>query len=357
MAEIPANSPLSQFRPRRVLVPVAIGVAVTLYLVFGLSRLDMSGLAQISLSQHLAIGVVISILTVAVRDIAYIYRMWLLTDRQLSWWRCFEVIMLWEFGSSVTPASVGGVTAIFVLRKEKLSFGKGAAIVLLCSYMDNIAFILVFSTLFLIYGTSMFVLPPGCAELGTAPVMTAIRTMAGYAWIGFLVVGITGSLLGFGIFVKPQWARSFCNRVARIKWLHRWRAKIELLGDEIWYTSREFKTRGVFFLLKVLIATVISWTARYALANALIWTFTVADLNMLDVFVRQCLLRVITFIPTTPGGSGVSELGFIALNCDYLPAGLTTAVAIIWRLLNFYLYLGIGAIVLPRWIVRVNRAN
>ena len=40
--------------------------------------------------------------------------------------------MLWEFGSAVTPASVGGITlALFILNKEKISFGKGAAVQLL----------------------------------------------------------------------------------------------------------------------------------------------------------------------------------------------------------------------------------
>ena len=151
MTEIPPNSPLSQFKPRKVLLPVAIGVAVSLYLVFGLSRLDMSGLSQITFTKHLLLGLIISILTVAIRDVAYIYRMWMLTDHKLAWWRCFEVVMLWEFGSSVTPASVGGITAIYVLSKERLSFGKGAAIVLLCSYMDNIAFVVVFTTLFAIF--------------------------------------------------------------------------------------------------------------------------------------------------------------------------------------------------------------
>jgi glycosyltransferase 2 family protein len=69
------------------------------------------------------------------------------------------------------------------------------------------------------------------------------------------------------------------------------------------------------------------------------------------------VMRVIIMIPATPGGSGVAELSFIAMNCDYLPEGLASAVAIIWRLFNFYLYLAIGAVVLPRWIVRVNRNN
>jgi len=244
---------------------------------------------------------------------------------------------------------------MFFISKEKISFGKSASIVMLCAYMDNLAFIFVFSLSYLIVGASMFDLSGVCSDMGGSHVFTAIRALAAYAWIGFIIVALVGGLLGFAIFVRPGWARTFFTRVSRFGWLHRWRESIALFGEEIWLTSHEFKNKGVGFLIQVFIATTISWCARYALGNVLIWTFSNLDLNQLDVFARQCILRVIIFIPATPGGSGISELAFMALNCDYLPAGLSPAVVIIWRLFNFYLYLGIGAFVLPRWIARVNR--
>jgi len=357
MSETPAN-PLSQFTFRRVLLPVAIGVAVSVYLVFVVLKIDASKLSQIPMSRHLLYGLLLALLTVAIRDLAYMYRIWQLTDRKLSVFKCFEIIMLWEFGSAVTPASVGGITlALFILNKEKISFGKGASIIMLCSYLDNLAFVTVFSLLFILIGPHMFDLSAPCSDLGAHNIFSAFRVLGGYVWIGFIVVAVIGGLLGFAIFVRPQWARGFFRQVSEIKWLHRWRDRIALLGEEIWLTSQEFKVQGWGFLFKIFIATTISWCARYALANVLIWTFTTIDLNQLEVFARQCVMRVIIMIPATPGGSGVAELSFMAMNCDYLPAGLVSAVAIVWRLFNFYLYLGIGAIVLPRWIARVNKRS
>jgi uncharacterized protein (TIRG00374 family) len=357
MAEASPQHPLSHFTFRRVLLPVAIGIAVSVYLVVVVSRIDTARLAQIPLSLHLLYGLLLAVLTVTVRDLAYIYRMWQLTDRRLSFFKCFEIIMLWEFGSSVTPASVGGLTAIYFISREKISFGKSASIVMLCSYMDNVAFFCVFSLLLAIIGPRMFDLSATCTDLGGKNIFTAIRVLAGYAWIGFIVVAATGGLLGFAIFIKPDWARRFLRRASRIRWLHRWSEGIAFFGEEIWLTSQEFKSKGSIFFLKVFIATSISWCARYALGNVMIWTFSRLDLNQLEVFARQCVLRVIIFIPATPGASGISELSFMALNCDYLPAGLAATVAIVWRLFNFYLYLGIGAIVLPRWIARVSKTR
>lgn len=355
MSETTPKNPLSVFTLRRVLLPVAIGVAVSIYLVVVVSKIDASKLAQIPLTRHLFYGLLLAVLTVSIRDLAYIYRMWMLTDRKLSFFKCFEIIMLWEFGSSITPASVGGFTAMFFISKEKISLGKSASIVLLCSYMDNVAFVCVFSLLYMILGRSMFDLSAVCSDLGNNNVFTAFRSMGEYTWIGFITIALAGSLMGFAIFVKPGWSRRFFSAVAEIKLLHRWKANILFLGEEIWLTSIEFKSKGFSFLFRVFVATAISWCARYALGNVMVWTFSHIDLNQLEVFARQCVLRVIIMIPATPGGSGVSELSFMALNCDYLPAGLSSAVAIVWRLFNFYLYLGIGAIVLPRWIARVNR--
>ncbi len=356
MTQQEPQNPLSLFTFRRVLLPVVIGIVVSIYLVVVVSKIDASKLAQIPLTRHLLYGLIMAVLMVSIRDLAYIYRIWQLTDRKLSFFKCLEIILLWEFGSSVTPASVGGITlALFILNKEKIRFGKGVSIIMLCSYLDNLAFVSVFSLLFLLIGPRMFDLSAVCSDLGHQSLFHAFRVMGGYVWIGFIVVAVIGGLLGFAIFVKPTWAREFFRRVSNIKWLHRWRPSIVLLGEEIWLTSKEFKTRGLGFLFKIFVATTISWCARYALANVLIWTFATMDLNQIEVFARQCVMRVIMMIPATPGGSGISELSFIALNCDYLPAGLASAVAIIWRLFNFYLYLGIGAIVLPRWIARVNR--
>ena len=64
-------------------------------------------------------------------------------------------------------------------------------------------------------------------------------------------------------------------------------------------------------------------------------------------------MEELVMIPATPGGSGIAEASFLGLNCDYMPAGLALAIVLLWRLLNFYLYIGIGALVLPTWLARV----
>ena len=60
---------------------------------------------------------------------------------------------------------------------------------------------------------------------------------------------------------------------------------------------------------------------------------------------------VILLISPTPGASGIAEVAFAGFFRDLLPAaGFIAAVAILWRLLTYYLYLFIGVITLPRWL-------
>ena len=69
------------------------------------------------------------------------------------------------------------------------------------------------------------------------------------------------------------------------------------------------------------------------------------------MYARQIVLWVVLLISPTPGASGAAEFAFVGFMRDLLPAGaLLVVVALLWRLLTYYLYLFVGAVVLPRWL-------
>ena len=74
MTDTTPQNPLSKFTPRRVLLPVVIGLAVSVYLVVVVSKIDASKLSQIPFSRHLVYGLLLAVLTVILRDLAYMYR-------------------------------------------------------------------------------------------------------------------------------------------------------------------------------------------------------------------------------------------------------------------------------------------
>jgi uncharacterized protein (TIRG00374 family) len=57
-------------------------------------------------------------------------------------------------------------------------------------------------------------------------------------------------------------------------------------------------------------------------------------------------------LPATPGASGVAEVSFMAMNCEYIPVGLSAAVALVWRMFSYYLYLVVGVFMLRRFLLR-----
>jgi uncharacterized protein (TIRG00374 family) len=74
------------------------------------------------------------------------------------------------------------------------------------------------------------------------------------------------------------------------------------------------------------------------------------------MYARQIVLWVVLLISPTPGASGAAEFAFVGFMRDLLPAGaLLVVVALLWRMLTYYLYLFVGAVVLPRWVRRTNR--
>jgi uncharacterized protein (TIRG00374 family) len=78
-------------------------------------------------------------------------------------------------------------------------------------------------------------------------------------------------------------------------------------------------------------------------------------LNHIEIFSRQYVLWSFLMVPSTPGASGLAELSFIALNCEFIPGGLSAAVATLWRLFSYYNYILAGILVLPKWLKRVNQ--
>ena len=62
---------------------------------------------------------------------------------------------------------------------------------------------------------------------------------------------------------------------------------------------------------------------------------------------------VIMLISPTPGGSGIAEYIFGGFLGEFIPIGMAPAMALLWRLISYYSYLIIGAILLPIWVRRV----
>ena len=63
------------------------------------------------------------------------------------------------------------------------------------------------------------------------------------------------------------------------------------------------------------------------------------------------MIWVVLMVSPTPGGSGLSEWLFSEYYGDIVPTvGMALVLAICWRIISYYIYLAIGASIVPSWL-------
>lgn len=343
---------LKIFAFRRIIIPVILGFAVIVYMI--LNDLTRSDLASINWRWYSILYFFLAILMMVIRDLAYMYRIRLLTGKVLSWRKSFDVIMLWEFASCVTPSVVGGSAfAIFILTKEKLGVGRSTALAVITAMLDELFYIIMVPFVFLVAGS-------GRAAVAGPEILIAggrFSTM-GVFFIGYAIILFLTILIAYGIFINPGGFKWLLVKITSLKPLLKFREGATIMGDQVIVTSVELRGKPVGFWAKAFGSTLFSWTARFWVVNFLIMAFIgpvrLSD-NML-ILARQLMMWVIMLISPTPGGSGIAEYFFPIFLREFIAGtsgDLTTLVALAWRMVSYYPYLIIGAIVLPLWLRRV----
>lgn len=300
--------------------------------------------------------ILMAFLMMAIRDFGYMLRLKVLCDFELSWRQCFNVIMLWEFTSAVTPSAIGGTgVAIVLINKEGINVGRGSAIVMLTSFLDELYFFLLIPILFAITGLSLFTIGSHGITGETVSFTNEFFYFAviGYTLIFFWVLGI-----GYGIFVNPRAFKMLILWIFKLPFLRRWRQGANKAGSELIESSREFNGKSFLFWIKAFGSTVFSWTGRYWIVNILLIGLIDAlngDATILRhflVFARQLVMWIMQLVSPTPGASGFSEYVFSRYLGEFIPLGFAVSLALIWRIISYYPYLFVGVIILPKWIKR-----
>lgn len=277
------------------------------------------------------------------RDFGLSWRFKLLTDSQLNWLAAIRVNMLCEFTSAVTPSAVGGSSfGMFYLYGEGVKFGRAATLMLTTLFLDELFFVIACPIIMLLI--------PYDKLLG----MGDPTFREGLQWVFWIVYGAITAwtlVLFIGIFIKPTAIRRFLIGVFHLKLLRRWQPQIIELGDTIVATSKELVRKSYIWWLRAFFATIISWSSRFLVINALFLGFA-SHADQLLVFGRQFIVWVALMVSPTPGGSGVSEWLFTNYYGDLLIGGtaVTLVIALFWRLISYYIYLVVGAILVPAWI-------
>lgn len=336
------NSPLKLFTFKRILIPILIGLGVAIFMVcqdINEPIITETALGQgthywvdsnndeiVQINELLEVGeksqgnykiekqtsiiksiiknwtwastlcLFIALLFTAMRDLMYMYRIRLLSDKQLSWRQSFEIIMLWEFGSAITPSIVGGsALAFFIVSLEGIPPGRSTAIVMITALLDELFYIVIAPITILIIGSNLaFVNDFDFNLFGNTYGIFSVFLM-GYGVMCFLTLVIL-----LAIFISPKGFKYILLKLSRKRLFKKISKGMEKMGNDVVMSSKEFRGKSFWFWTKAYLSTVISWSSRFLAVNFLILAFTPIG-NHLLIFVRQLVMWIILLISPTPG--------------------------------------------------------
>jgi glycosyltransferase 2 family protein len=302
-------------------------------------------LNQIEWDTATTIWLFVAFLFMVSRDFFYVIRIRLLTKNQLGWKAAIYVILLWEFASALTPGVVGGAAvAMFILNRETIPLGRATAIVIITAFMDNLFFVLMIPLVFLfVHNSDLFPADEG-----------ATLVLSCWFWGGFGIIFSVCLMLYLTLFWYPSFASKFLLFIFRFPLIKRWKFIAAEWGKDIEKAAITFKKEKGSFWLAVFASTFMSWISRYLVINAILNAFLrLGFYDNILVLGKQLILWLFMLVSPTPGGSGVAEYAFGELLASFSSSAILLVImAIIWRLMSYFPYLFIGAILLPSWIKR-----
>lgn len=330
---------LKTLNPNKIWVPVAISFGFVVWLIVSDETFTPQKINLVF--QAKAFPVVLAFFMLLIKELAYIYRIRTLTDKDLTWTSSVYVILLWEFASAVTPSVVGGTAvAVFILLKEKINLGKSLAYVMLTAILDNMFFVVFAPLALVLIGNNSFPEFEG-----------ALR---GLFITSYSLITIYTFVMIFALFFRPRLFKWILIKITSLGFLRRWRYAAYQHGNEVMWASTLIKGKQKRYWFRIIMSTIVAWVARYAILNCIIAAFTngLIVTDHLLLLGKHVILWVVMLISPTPGGSGVAENFFIQFFSTYLNE-FTLGATLFWRLVTYYPYLLIGAIILPKWIKRV----
>jgi glycosyltransferase 2 family protein len=277
---------VSFFHFRKIIIPIILGLGVATFLF--VINFDREAFRAINWVNQSYFFIFLALMMMVVRDFAYMVRIRILTDGQLGWRKSFDVIMLWEFASAVTPSIIGGsAIALYIVNKEGINMGRTTAIVMITALLDELFYIIMVPIMILLVGTQYLFTSQGeyvflNTKFGTQGIFV----------IGYLFILALTSIIVYGIFLNPRGVKLILLNIFKLPFLRKWRERAAETGNEIIITSREMKGKPFVFWLKAFTATMFSWTGRFLVVNFLILAF-VSGGDQLLIYARQLVMWVI----------------------------------------------------------------
>lgn len=251
---------------------------------------------------------------------------------------CYKMNATGKYYDCITPMSTGGQPfQVFYLNKHGIDAGTSISIPIARYVIFQIAWTItsLFATIY-------------AGKLGDTGALVSVASIVGFLLNFLMVVGV--------------WLLSVSKRIGKvlvvkgIKLLKKMKIvkSYEKVYDKVMDTVNGFQsTMKVYtknfksFVVMILLAFV-QFIANYAMPFFIY--LMLGGVPTFEIFLKFWIFSVLVdlasgFIPL-PGGTGMSEIGFIAVFTGVFPEGTVFWGLLLWRFMNYYIYLVQGLMIL-----------
>jgi uncharacterized protein (TIRG00374 family) len=323
----------------KILLPTILGLGVICYLFWD----DLASVGDMHWSWNSVIAILVAAVLVVIRELAYTLRIKTLSMGKLSWGSSLNSVLLWEFASSVTPTVIGGSAfAVLILKREGLSVGRSLATVLVTVVMDELFYVISVPLVVICVGIDSFF-----------PEFNGVQTLF---YTGYIITFVISVVILSALFISPVKTRAFVLRIFQLPLLNKLKSKAELWTEDWVIASDSLKGAPKKIWIISGGATIVSWSARFLTLNAILYAFIDVVPNG-DIIARQLGMWIVLLLSPTPGASGIAEGAMPMFIEPVVCISAFGIVVLFWRFFTYYIYLIVGALILPRWLARTSDKN
>jgi uncharacterized protein (TIRG00374 family) len=256
---------------------------------------------------------------------------------KVSLWEATKIVIANQFLAGITPSVAGGEPVrIYLLNKDGLSAGGATAVVLGERLIDAIFILLLVPFGFFVFQNRID------------------AQLIKYGLTIGVIVFVAGIIL-FALALKyPKKTRALlCTISEKVSRFSKKKEHSSSVADRIGREVDNFHSSMVMFLTKGRNAffgagglTVLMWSTGFMIPSMILLGLGLPPF-FVESYAAQALLMIIVFLPTTPGSSGVTELGMAALYGVLLGAShqyLLGVFVLLFRFITYHMNMICGAI-------------
>lgn len=265
------------------------------------------------------------------------FRLSYVSHGRLPLWGGIKGQLAWDFASNITPSLVGGapIAAYYISKQTSgpehkgVRIGEVTAFMMFILLLDQTWFTLSVPVL-LVAAMFVEVIPSSAGAVGSY-----------VALLYFVLFMVWTVLFAYATLFRPELLGRFVDRICRIRFLRKYRERARHEMKDYAERAGALRSQPVSFFVRGLLLTGLTWTSRYFLVVFIVWS-VYPSVDQFLLFMRSIAMTISSLIVPTPGGAGGIEALYALYFSSVMPSAFLVPTLVVWRILGYYIFLGIG---------------